>query len=72
MSPEINFKPSGGRSNGPGLDYLTPMDRQVIANMGAELGATSTVFPSDDAVKEFLKKQGREDMWQEIVADPDA
>lgn len=57
---------------GPGLENFTPMDRHVIANMGAELGATTTVFPSDNAVREFLKKQGRENMWQEIVADPGA
>jgi len=57
---------------GPGLKNLTPMDRHVIANMGAELGATTTVFPSDDAVRTFLKKQGREDAWTEISADPDA
>jgi len=58
--------------HGPGLENLAPMDRHVIANMGAELGATTTVFPSDKAVRDFLKKQGRENMWQEIVADPDA
>ena len=57
---------------GPGLKNLTPMDRHVIANMGAELGATTTVFPSDAAVKVFLKKQGREKAWCEIVADVDA
>ena len=57
---------------GPGLKDLTPMDRHVIANMGAELGATTTVFPSDAAVKVFLKKQGREKAWCEIVADVDA
>jgi aconitate hydratase len=57
---------------GPGLKSLTAMDRHVIANMGAELGATTTVFPSDAAVKRFLKLQGREDAWQELVADRDA
>jgi aconitate hydratase len=57
---------------GPGLDDLTAMDRHVIANMGAELGATSTVFPSDDAVRDFLKMQGREDVFVQIVADSDA
>ena len=57
---------------GPGLDALTAMDRHVIANMGAELGATTTVFPSDQAVFDFLKQQGREDAWQEIKADADA
>ncbi|MFA6917075.1 MAG: aconitate hydratase [Parachlamydiales bacterium] len=57
---------------GPGLQYLTAMDRHVIANMGAELGATTTVFPSDQAVKQFLTEQGREKDWKELIADPDA
>jgi aconitate hydratase len=57
---------------GPGLDGLSAMDRHVIANMGAELGATTTVFPSDDRVRRFLKSQGREDDWVEIVPDEDA
>ena len=57
---------------GPGLDSLSCMDRHVIANMGTELGATSTVFPSDDEVRRFLKRQGREDAFQEVKADPDA
>ncbi|MDQ3565390.1 MAG: aconitate hydratase [Pseudomonadota bacterium] len=54
---------------GPGLDGLTAMDRHVIANMGAELGATTTVFPSDAAVRRFLESQGRGGDWAEIVAD---
>jgi len=54
---------------GPGLEGLTAMDRHVIANMGAELGATASVFPSDGQVKEFLKQQGREKDFKEIVAD---
>ncbi len=57
---------------GPGLMALSAMDRHVIANMGAELGATATVFPSDEAVKEFMKSQGRGDAWQEILADENA
>lgn len=57
---------------GPGLASLSAMDRHVIANMGAELGATSTVFPSDEAVRRFLRSQGREDAWTGIMADPDA
>lgn len=57
---------------GPGLAGLTAMDRHVMANMGAELGATSTVFPADAAVRLFLKSQNREADWQELVADPDA
>jgi aconitate hydratase len=58
--------------HGPGLDTLTAMDRHVIANMGTELGATSTVFPSDEAVRRFLHEQGRGQDWVELVADPDA
>lgn len=54
---------------GPGLKHLSAMDRHVIANMGAELGATGTVFPSDKEVKRFLKEQDREDDWVELEAD---
>lgn len=57
---------------GPGLTGLSAMDRHVIANMGAELGATATVFPSDGEVHRFLKAQGRESDWTELVADRDA
>jgi aconitate hydratase, putative, Aquifex type len=54
---------------GPGLDNLEAMDRHVIANMGAELGATTTVFPADAEIKRFLKSQDREDEYEEWVAD---
>ncbi|KMV15669.1 aconitate hydratase [Mycolicibacterium conceptionense] len=57
---------------GPGLAGLTAMDRHVIANMGAELGATTTVFPSDDAVRDFLAAEDRADDWVELVADEGA
>ena len=57
---------------GPGLDNLTAMDRHVIANMGAELGATSTVFPSDHQVRAFLASEAREDVFTELLADKDA
>ncbi|SDR03092.1 aconitase [Virgibacillus subterraneus] len=57
---------------GPGLKELSAMDRHVIANMGAELGATGTVFPSDKEIKRFLKEQDREDDWIELSADKDA
>ncbi|MGY6275472.1 aconitate hydratase [Methylomonas sp. MgM2] len=57
---------------GPGLQSLSAMDRHVIANMGAELGATTSVFPADDAVRRFLKAQGREQDFREILADRDA
>jgi len=55
--------------HGPGLDSLTAMDRHVIANMGAELGATTSIFPSDETVRSFLKSQGRQADWTKITAD---
>lgn len=57
---------------GPGLDELSAMDRHVIANMGTEMGATTTVFPSDGEVKRFLAEQHREQDWTELVADEGA
>ncbi|MCF8339157.1 MAG: aconitate hydratase, partial [Bacteroidales bacterium] len=57
---------------GEGVKNLSAMDRHVIANMGAELGATTTVFPSDDEVRKFLKTQEREDDYEEIIADEGA
>ena len=55
--------------HGPGLETLSAMDRHVIANMGTELGATSTVFPADGEVKRFLAQQGREDDFRPLEAD---
>lgn len=55
--------------HGEGLNMLSTMDRHVIANMGTEMGATSTVFPSDDETKRYLKIQGREEDWIELKAD---
>ncbi|MCP3031002.1 aconitate hydratase [Halobacillus sp. A1] len=57
---------------GEGLKSLSAMDRHVIANMGAELGATATVFPSDEETKKYMAMQGREDEWTELKADKDA
>jgi aconitate hydratase len=57
---------------GPGLKSLTAMDRHVIANMGAELGATTTVFPADEELRKFLKTQNREEDWTELKADQGA
>ena len=54
---------------GPGLECLSAMNRHVIANMGAELGATTSVFPSDKEVKRFLKMEKREKDWIELTAD---
>jgi len=54
---------------GPGVDSLAAGHRATMGNMGAELGATSTVFPSDDRTREFLEAQGRGDAWVELEAD---
>ena len=57
---------------GPGLKELSAMDRHVIANMGTELGATSTVFPSDEEGRKFLREHERSEDWVELVSDPGA
>ena len=57
---------------GEGVATLSVPERATITNMGAELGATTSVFPSDDVTKDFLKAQGREDDWTELKADEDA
>lgn len=57
---------------GPGLRGLSAMDRHVIANMGAELGATTTVFPADDAVRTFLEAQDRASDFVALAADDGA
>ena len=57
---------------GEGVKTLTVPERATITNMGAELGATTSIFPSDEVTKEFLKAQGRECDWTELSSDPDA
>ncbi len=57
---------------GPGLDCLTAMDRHVISNQGAEMGATTTVFPSDNRTRDFLRSMGREKDWEPLAADEGA
>lgn len=57
---------------GPGVATLTVPERATIANMGAELGATTSVFPSDEVTRAFLKAQDREGDWQPLAADPGA
>ena len=57
---------------GEGVATLSVPERATITNMGAELGATTSVFPSDDITKAFLKAQGREEDWIELKADEDA
>jgi aconitate hydratase len=54
---------------GPGLAHLSAMDRHVIANMGAELGATTSVFPADDAVRNFLRSEERDDDFVPVLAE---
>ncbi|MCX6377206.1 MAG: aconitate hydratase, partial [Armatimonadetes bacterium] len=57
---------------GEGAKSLSIPERATITNMGAELGATTSVFPSDDLTREFLKAQDRENAWTRIEADSDA
>lgn len=57
---------------GEGVKTLSVPERATITNMGAELGATTSVFPSDDVTKAFLKAQSREEDWIELKADEDA
>jgi aconitate hydratase len=57
---------------GPGVRDLSVTERATITNMGAELGATTSLFPSDSRTKYFLKAQGREADWVELKADKDA
>ncbi|MHB9037405.1 MAG: aconitate hydratase [Armatimonadota bacterium] len=57
---------------GEGVTSLSATDRATITNMGAELGATTSIFPSDNVTREFMAAQGREGDWRELAADPDA
>lgn len=57
---------------GEGVKTLSVPERATITNMGAELGATTSIFPSDDITRAFLKAQGREKDWIELSADDDA
>jgi aconitate hydratase len=57
---------------GEGVATLTVPERATITNMGAELGATTSIFPSDEETRKFFKAQGREDEWVELKADEDA
>ncbi len=57
---------------GEGVKTLSVPERATITNMGAELGATTSIFPSDDITREFLKAQGREKDWIELSADEGA
>ena len=57
---------------GPGVDTLSVPERATITNMGTELGATTSIFPSDNVTREFLKAQGREEDFVPIASDEDA
>ncbi len=57
---------------GPGVAALSVPERATITNMGAELGATSSLFPSDEQTRSFLRAQQREAHWTPLSADPDA
>ena len=57
---------------GPGVETLSVPERATITNMGAELGATTSIFPSDEKTREFLKAQGREEDYVELKPDEDA
>ncbi len=57
---------------GEGVKTLSVPERATITNMGAELGATTSVFPSDEITRQFLTAQGRGDQWVELSSDPDA
>lgn len=55
---------------GEGLAGLSAMDRHVIANMGTEMGATTSVFPSDEETRRFLRSRDREEVWRPLAAEP--
>ena len=57
---------------GPGVETLSVPDRATICNMGAELGATTSIFPSDHVTRDFLRAHHREEDFKELSADPDA
>ena len=57
---------------GPGVETLTVPERATITNMGAELGATTSIFPSDEQTRIFLAAQGREEDFVPLASDPDA
>ena len=57
---------------GPGAATLEVPQRATITNMGAELGATTSIFPADEQVRKFMKSQGREDEYRELLPDEDA
>ncbi len=57
---------------GPGVKTLTVTERATITNFGAELGLTTSIFPSDERTRHYLEAQGRVNVWRELSPDPDA
>ncbi len=57
---------------GEGIATLSVPERATITNMGTELGATTSIFPSDEVTRDFLRAEGREEDWSELSSDPDA
>ena len=57
---------------GPGVARLSVPERATITNMGAELGVTTSIFPSDEVTRAFLRAEGREDVWRPLAADEGA
>lgn len=57
---------------GPGVTSLSVPERATVTNMGAEVGVTTSIFPSDERTLEYLRAQGRADQWEPLAADPDA
>ena len=55
---------------GEGVSQLTVPERATITNMGAELGATTSIFPSDERTREYLRAQGREAVWRAVRPRP--
>jgi aconitate hydratase len=75
MLQELTVKGGVGKVfeyTGPGVETLTAPERCTITNMGTELGATSSVFPSDEVTKDYLRRLGREDDYEPLEADDDA
>jgi aconitate hydratase len=58
--------------SGPGVEGLTVPERTTVTNLGTELGATTSIFPTDEETKDYLARQGREDEYVELSADEDA
>lgn len=72
-----NLSVKGGRGKifefaGEGVKTLSVPERATITNMGTELGATTTIFPSDEITKDFLTRQNRQKDWVEMIADADS